>query len=210
MKLLIAITIFILFLASCKVTEKMIPGEYQASTSTQAKLRLNKDKTFDLKILNPGQINSTIGDLPYNFTAGIWQLKKNRLKLLQPRAPFVDDSITRFTNISCLNFWDRAGDPVYIRYILVPPSGPRPHFGNSLYFFSQDFKSTDTLTFYFDGYPPFRFPGSIPSTIGNNMHKITMQEPDPGAIPQLIFMVRKNRLILLPKKFSFIRRQDAK
>jgi hypothetical protein len=116
----------------------------------------------------------------------------------------INDSITRFTNISSFNFWNRYGDPVSIRSIVVPPARPKPHFGNSLYFFSQDFKETDTLKFYFDGYPPFKFPGSIPSTIGNNIHKIILQEPyRPAPFPELSFLVKKNKLIYNSGKVKF-------
>ena len=218
MKLLIFIVITTagLAISSCKVTEKEIPGVYHpdnkphSRTQSHTRLILKEDRTFELALLNPLndlQLSGT-GDWANYYTTGTWGLEQNRLKLSPlasgyPKPGGIDDSITRFTNISCFNFWDRYGDPVSIRSIVVPPSHPKPHFGNSLYFFSQDFKPTDTLTFYFEGYPPFRFPGSVPSTIGNNMHKITLQEPYRSAVPELQFIVRKNRLALLPNKLRF-------
>lgn len=182
---------------SCSVNEKAIPGHYEAADSSQVQLIINKNKTYDFEISNAN--NSHLGIPDFQGT-GIWQLDKNRLKLLQPKSPFIDDSITRFTSISCFNFWDNNGDPVPIRYIIVPPAKPKPHFGNSLYYFAQDFKTTDTLTFYFDGYPPFKFPGSVPPSIGNNIHKITMQEPNRNQSNGIQFIVRKKALLLLPKK----------
>jgi hypothetical protein len=203
MKLLIANTIFLLSIASCKVKEKMIPGNYLPKGSNDVEFIFNENRTFDLGITT----SATHYSFPSPQATGIWQLENNRLKLMQPKSPFIDDSITRFTNISCLNFWDNNGDPISIRYILVPPERLKPHFGNSLYFFSQDFKSTDTLTFYFDGFPPFKFPGSVPSTIGNNMHKITMLEPNRHQLPEIEFIVRKKGLFLLPKKIRYIKKK---
>jgi len=202
MKLLIVITLYLFVLASCKVDEKTIPGNYLPKGSRNVEFIFNENKTFDLGM--------TTSATHYAFrtaqATGIWKLENNRLKLMEPKTPFIDDSITRFTNISCFNFWDNNGDPVSIRYIRVPPEKLKPHFGNSLYFFSQDFKPTDTLTFYFDGFPPFKFPGSVPSTIGNNMHKITMLEPNRHQLPQIEFIVRKKGLLLLPKKIRYIKK----
>ena len=181
----------------------MIPGHYVFKGSRKAEFIFNENKTFDLGIAT----SATHYSFPSPQATGIWVLEKNRLKLMRPKTPFIDDSITRFTNISCFNFWDNNGDPVSIRYILVPPERLKPHFGNSLYFFSQDFKPTDTLTFYFDGFPPFKFPGSVPSTIGNNMHKITMLEPNRHQQPEFEFIVRKKRLLLLPKKTRYTKKE---
>jgi hypothetical protein len=203
MKLLIVITIFLFLLSACKVNEKIIPGHYLAKGSGDVEFIFNENKTFDLGISTA----ATHYNFPAQQATGTWQLEKNRLELMQPKTPFIDDSITRFTNISCVNFWDNNGDPVSIRYIMVPPEKLKPHFGNSLYFFSQDFKSTDTLVFYFDGFPPFKFPGSVPSTIGNNMHKITMLEPNRNQHPQIQFIVRKKGLLLLPNKVRYSKKE---
>jgi hypothetical protein len=201
MKLLIIIIIAGGVIASCKVQEKSIPGFYTTANSNDTQLILKEDKTFQLIVLNPktDHLSTEIS----NHLNGIWLLEKNRLKLSPDKEILIDDSITRFTNISCFNFWTPDGDPVSIRSILFTPTMPRPHFGNSLYFFAQDFKPTDTLTFYFDGYPPFRFPGTIPSTIGNNMHRITLVEPYRPAPWELKFIVKDRRLVLLPHKTIF-------
>jgi hypothetical protein len=203
MKLLFIIIITALVITSCKVPEKAIPGVYETKLTYPGKLKLLEDHTYELEILVPGSETSSHGNL--NST-GIWQLKNNRLKLSPHKKVLVDDSITRFTNISCFNFWTPNGDPVSIRSILFTPTMPRPHFGNSLYFFAQDFKPTDTLTFYFDGYPPFRFPGTIPATIGNNMHRITLVEHNHAASREVKFIVKGRRLVLLPGKTIFYER----
>lgn len=211
MKLFIAIIIAAIIsgpvLTSCKVTEKSIPGVYQSSGLLKAQLTIKEDKTFELGGLNSGHSNALAGGGLNDHTTGIWILKEKKVQLILAKGSVIDDSITRFTNISCFNFWDKDGAPISIRYILIPVSKLKPHFGNSLYFFSQDFKPADTLTFYFDGYPPFYFPGSIPSTIGNNMHKITMQLPDPNVTAVIKLKARKKRLIVIPKPTSA---EDAK
>src|SRR5690348_5680682 len=158
--IIIALSISFFALSACKVTENTIPGVYQSSGLLKQQLILKEDKTFEIGSLNAGSPNTGQSDALSNLTTGIWHLEGKRLKLMVAKATLIDDSITRFSNISCLNFWDRYGAPISIRYILIPSSKLKPHFGNSLYFFSQDFKSTDTITFYFDGYPPFYFPGS--------------------------------------------------
>jgi hypothetical protein len=198
MKLLIIIIFASLFITSCKVMEKSITGVYSPIADNDSHLILKADRTFELAIVHPP--TDHLSNRSKNYISGVWRLEKNRLKLFQPETPNFDDSITRFTNISCFNFWDTKGDPVSIRYILVPASKPKPHFGNSLYFFAQDFNPSDTLTFYFEGYPPFKFPGSVPATIGNNMHKITMQESYRNRIPEIQFTVRKKRLLLENKE----------
>lgn len=211
MKLLIAIIIATIIsgpiLTSCKVTEKTIPGVYQSSGLLKVQLKLKMDNTFEWGGLNGNQLNAGPGKALNDLTTGIWNLKEKKLRLILAKGCLIDDSITRFTNISCFNFWDKDGAPVSIRYILIPSSRLKPHFGNSLYFFSQDFKPADTLAFYFDGYPPFYFPGSIPATIGNNMHKITLQLPDPNVTTEIRLKVRKNRLFVIPK---FTSTGDAK
>lgn len=205
MKLFITgIGLFIIVLSSCGIAEKNIAGTYQPVNLQRARLILKQDKTFELSMPDPVTDTLLINtpSLMNVFTTGSWYYDKKEVVLKSAasndfsNAKPINDSITRFTSISSLNFWNRYGDPVSIRYIILPAMRTKPHFGNSLYFFSQDFKETDTLRFYFEGYPPFNFPGSIPSAIGNNIHKITLFEPyRPAAFSDLHFMVKRNGLI---------------
>ena len=214
MKFLVVISLLSFLLTNCRVAEKNITGTYHYGKGRLSRLSLNDDKTFELALLNPATDSLFFhANTSMNFyTNGNWEYKKSNLVLKcatrNPNSPtvMVMDSISRFTNISSFNFWNRYGDPVPIRYIIISSSHPKPHFGNSLYFFAQDFKQTDTLRFYFDGYPPFDFPGSVPSTSGNNTHKIVLSESyKPAALPDIKLLVRKNKLRKKGSRLVFLK-----
>jgi hypothetical protein len=201
-------------IVSCKV-EKNLPGVYSPKNSQRTRLILKENKTFEFALLDPA--NDTVIFTEENgsnfFTTGQWEYVRKKLVLKcdanksTQTIDLVNDSITHFTNISSINFWNRFGDPVPIRYILLQPGRAKPHFGNSLFFFAQDFKPTDTLRFYFDGYPSFDFPGSIPSTIGNNMHKIVLHEPARiSSLPILYFKAKKHSLVFENAKLTLKKR----
>lgn len=201
----VSFVILLVLLSACKITEKNIAGTYYPENKQYTRLILKEDKTFELALLDPGTDSLFVPAYTAEnfFTTGTWQLENKKLIVKctvspLPDEPAVRDSLARFTNISSFNFWNRYGDPVSIRYIMLPPAKPKPHYGNSLYYFAQDFKETDTLRFYLDGYPRFDFPGSIPPAIGNNIHKITLNEPyHPDAFRDMSFIVKKNKLMLL-------------
>jgi len=170
---------------SCKTTSQ-VTGTYYADKNTGAQLLLKTDSTFEW--IYPGSKTVEIGTdnttrSLFYYTGGKWKLEGGRLLLHSSsnNDPYIsntaNDSISRFTSISSFNFWNRYGEQVNIRSIQLPRANPKPHFGNTLYFFAQDFLKSDTLVFYLDGYRPFTYPGSIQSTIGNNIHKITLYEP---------------------------------
>lgn len=190
------IALLLLLFSACKVTEEYIIGVYQPKEKNTPRLVLKKDRTFEFT-----GISSDSGNLNI-LTTGTWQLNKNKLVLNSFTTGTPDyetgmtDSITRFTSITSFNFWNRYGDPLSIRSILLPPAKPKPHFGNNLYLFAQDFKATDTVKFKFDGYPDFVYPGSVPYSIGNNTHKITLREPyREGIFNNTVFTIKKNMLL---------------
>lgn len=174
----------LLALSSCKTTQ-LATGIYYADKNTGAQLVLKTDSTFEW--IYPGSkaveigTSSTARNLFY-YKDGKWKCEHGQV-LLNPSSgnnnntPLVNDSISRFTSISSFNFWNRFGEQVNIRAIQLPGAMPKPHYGNTLYFFAQDFRKTDTLIFYLEGYSPFIYPGSIPGAIGDNIHKITLYEP---------------------------------
>ena len=199
----ICIALLFILQSSCKVTEDDIVGTYHQKDGKRARLIIKKDKTFEFA--GPEtvtSVNSSANLTNLNFlTTGTWQLNKKRLFLNSSAADSLGfessmtDSISRFTSITSFNFWSRYGDPVSIRYILFVPAKPKPHFGNSLFLFAQDFKSTDTLKFHFDDYPDFIYPGTVPYSIGNNNHKITLREPyRPAVFCNTSFLLKKNKL----------------
>jgi hypothetical protein len=181
-RLLLAGTILVL--ASCG-SAKQVSGVYHTSGG-EAQLVLKADSSFEW--IYPGDKAVEIGNTHTNrtllcFTGGKWSIEKSRLVLVPSSdkeafsTQMADDSISRFTTISSINFWNRFGEQVKIRAIKIARSQLKPHFGNSLYFFAQDFNRQDTLVFHLEGYRPFIYPGSIPGTIGDNIHKITLYEP---------------------------------
>jgi len=197
--------VLLFFLSSCKMTADSVAGTYQQENKSSAKLILRKDKTFEfagkknMACLN----NHASQSNNLNFlTSGTWDIKSNQLWLNSftgdslKQDYYFTDSIARFTSITSFNFWNRYGDPVSIRSIQVSPARSKPHFGNSLYLFAQDFKSSDTLVFHFEGYPDFTYPGSIPFSIGNHIHKIVLWEPYfPAAFNNAVFIPKKNKII---------------
>ena len=201
MPLRVSIILLLVIISGCSVTEKNIAGIYKPGKQNNSKLILRENKTFEM-ILQPRSAVETAGLHSRNiFGLGTWSLSdKDHVELScasdQPRPAALNDSISRFTNISSFAFWNRYGDPIPIRYITIHGSRPKPHFGNMLYFFSQDFATTDTLRFYFDGYDPVIYPGSIPAAIGNNIHKVTLiEEFSPGKMAGMKLTARRNKLI---------------
>jgi hypothetical protein len=174
----------IILLISC-AGGRQVNGIYEAP-ETGSQLVLNSDSSFAW--IYPGNKVTEIGaalnsrSLLY-FTGGTWSIDKGQLTLVPSSdkesfsAQMADDSISRFTSISSINFWNRFGEQVKIRAIRLPKAELKPHFGNSLYFFAQDFHRKDTLVFYLEGYRPFVYPGTVPGSIGDNIHKITLYEP---------------------------------
>lgn len=186
LRLIMGLCLLVLF--SCR-TSKLVTGIYHADKNTGAQFLLKTDSTFEWiypgsKTVEIGTDNTTRNQ--FYYTDGKWEFIHGLL-LLHPsdnnnNTPLVNDSISRFTSISSFSFWNRFGEQVNIRAIQLPGARPKPHFGNTLFFFAQDFRKTDTLVFYLEGYSPFTYPGSVPGTIGDNLHKITLYEPclEPG------------------------------
>ena len=187
-----------LVITSCAIKPARIAGVYHAGKNSATRLTLHENGNFELSLLNPNSdttcFKNTQGANCY--TTGTWKLHHKRSIVLHSNnkiavPEIVSDSISRFTNISAFNFWNRYGEPIPIRYIVLPPARPKPHFGNSLYFFSQDFSRTDTIKFFFEGYKTVSYPGVIPSAIGNNIHKVTIMEAyKPDLLDELILHKR--------------------
>lgn len=206
--------IAILFIvSSCRPTADTITGTYQQQNKASAKLILKKDKTFEFAGRKKVGYSAALSDHLNFLTSGTWNLDNNKLWLnsfssdsLKQDYHFTD-SIARFTSITSFNFWNRYGDPVSIRSIHLSPAKSKPHFGNSLYLFAQDFKTTDTLIFHFDGYPDFSYPGSIPYAMGNNMHKIVLWEPYfPAAFSNTFFIPGRNKITTAEKDLVLIKK----
>jgi hypothetical protein len=200
---------FLLAFSSCKLTADTVAGTYRQENKISSRLILRKDKTFEFSGNNCTLVGSAIPANSNNLnflTCGTWELRSSQIMLNSSASDSLNlehsftDSIERFTSITSFNFWNRYGDPVSIRSIRLSPAKTKPHFGNSIYLFAQDFPRTDTLVFQLEGYPDFFYPGSIPYAIGNNMHKIVLQEP--------YLSSAFNNTVLIPKKNKLLTRQN--
>ncbi len=192
-----------IILSSCNVTTNNVIGAYEQKDRATTILFIKKDKTFEFT----GQEMTKTAGSPFtdnlNFrTRGTWEFDKHHLLLNSFPADSLEydntttDSISRFTSLTSFNFWNRYGDPVSIRFIRVSSTKTKPHFGNTLLLFAQDFKPTDTIRFHFDGYADFKYPGCVPYAIGNNTHKIILREPyRPAVFHNTILAIKKNRLL---------------
>jgi len=206
----------LLALSSCKLTDDTVAGTYQQEHVMSSRLILKKDKTFEFtgnKSVLPDPEFATSSDNLNFLTSGTWEISSNHVTLNSRKsdsmsvAPAFTDSITRFTSITSFHFWNRYGDPVSIRSIRLHRSKTKPHFGNSLFFFAQDFQRTDTVVFQLEGYPEFSYPGSIPYSIGNNIHRIVLNEPYRSSVfNNTVLIPKKNRLLSAKNDIVFTKK----
>jgi hypothetical protein len=203
MRLLLLLFGFAFIHLSCKLTEQKFAGTYAPGSNSMKNLRLYPDHSFELIWPAPITIpDSAILPHPNFYWQGTWEFTGGKNLILHSKNKntsdphlAVTDSITRFTHISSFHFWSRFGEAVPIRSILLPPAKSKPHFGNGLYFFAQDFTVTDTLRFFFDEYPAFTYPGTISQLTGNHAHKITLWEKGAQvALPDSSFSVQQKKL----------------
>lgn len=192
------------------MSEQSLAGKYQSQNNTASTLILHSDKTFEFAVVGEKATAVFIPDTTtLNFySTGQWQLQKNNKLILQASHPIasenkINDSVTHFTNISAIHFWNRYGEPISIRSISIAKGKAKPHFGNGLYFFSQDFKNTDTLVFNFEGYSSISYPGDIPYTFGNNMHKVTLTEDTLLNFASTDFTIKSNSLVAEDNQLLF-------
>lgn len=196
------------------MSEESLAGKYQLQNNTASTLILHSDKTFEFSVVGEKATAVFIPDTnTLNFySTGQWQLQKNNKLILQTSPAIqpenkINDSVTHFTNISAIHFWNRFGEPISIRSISIAKGKAKPHFGNGLYFFSQDFKDTDTLVFNFEGYPSISYPGDIPYTFGNNMHKVTLTEDTLLNFASIDFNIKSNSLLTEDNQLHFKKRK---
>jgi hypothetical protein len=142
-------------------------------------------------------------------SSGTWTAKGRDIILqshpLPAPLPRFEDSLGMFTNISSFTFVDPSGEPVPVHHIVFYPDKLKPHYGNSLFFFAQDFAATDTLTFFFNGYPPFRYPGDVRYIRADNMHKITLYPEQRTDLFRQYRVKTKGRRIKLGEGWKFVR-----
>ena len=208
------ILLCIIIFSSCRVTGPIGHGRYFGPAGSASRLKLNEDSTFELALLDPARDSLLFPGLPFRAfeVTGTWTAHGNDHWTLFPdkipnTAAVTEDSISRFTTINSFAFWDKYGAPINIRSIRFGRTRPKPHYGNSLYFFAQDFYEADTVHFEMDGYEEFRYPGTIPWAIGNNSHRITITAGTLDWFRQPIRVSRKrNKLFFQGSKKALVQK----
>ncbi|HET9429678.1 MAG TPA: hypothetical protein VFO70_00820, partial [Chitinophagaceae bacterium] len=146
-----------------------------------------------------------------NFrTSGNWILKRNHQLILNSFSKadtsfseMARDSVTRNTDLTSFSFWDQYGDPVPIRLIHFPANRIKLHRSNSISFFAQDFKETDTIEFHFYGYMPYRWLARTGEAMTNQQHLITLFEQyRHGYFRDVNLVATRNKLSSPDKSFS--------
>lgn len=212
MRLILACSLLILA-GSCRVSQGSLPGIWQPAGRHSSYLHLQADGSFEWSLLDLSTDSLFFPGLQqHGRISGQWQLTSGRkLTLIQGKSgsaitePALRDSIARFTSISSFQFIDRFGLPISIRQVMIPPAKPKPHYGNSLYYFAQDIPSGDTIRFFFDGFPVISYPGSIMPAIGNNYHQVTLLEPYIYlSSPEISFKVKRRKLVDKKSRLSLI------
>lgn len=203
-----------LLLTACQVSSPVgtyrsrRPGNGSLVLDSAHKFYLNYTPAYQGLIFNHDTLRRVFA------TSGTWTAKGRDILLQsEPVAPLprFEDSLGMFTNISSFTFVDPAGEPVPVRHIVFYPDKLKPHYGNSLFFFAQDFAATDTLTFFFNGYPPFRYPGDVRYIRADNMHKITLYPEQRTDLFQQHRVKLRGKKLKLGKGWKLIRQfEDLK
>ncbi|MFT3676957.1 MAG: hypothetical protein QM781_13770 [Chitinophagaceae bacterium] len=202
----------LLLVSSCTLAPRTLQGSWRPDSKSSSRLYLDSTGRFDWALLDLHKDSLLFPGLNrHGRITGTWELRRPNTiwffaDSIQHSSSFVfaTDSIARFTSISSFQFINRFGDPVSIRQVVIPPARPKPHYGNSLYYFAQDIPQYDTLRFLFDGFPPVSYPGTIAAAIGNNLHKVTLHEPYlTMPVPVLKMKAHKNRLVEKRKKILY-------
>ncbi len=204
----------LLLVSSCTPAPHTLQGSWRPDPKSGSRLLLDSTGRFDWALLDLKKDSLQFPGLnQHGRITGTWELRRHNTiwlfadSMQQPSSfVFATDSIARFTSISSFQFINRFGDPVSIRQVVIPPARPKPHYGNSLYYFAQDIPQQDTLRFLFDGFPPVFYPGSIAAAIGNNLHKVTLHEPYLAMrVPAVRLKAYRKKLVDKKRKIQYKR-----
>lgn len=178
-----------LFFCSCSSRHRTVYGTYYLQTDKTTSLSLHEDSSFVFKttrqdsfFINEGVYHTTVKGIELNSSIQVHH------------APF-SDSVSFFTGITSFSFWDSERNSIDIRRIQINDAPSKAHYGNSLYYFEQDFKAADTIRFFFHGYGSISYPGDIKKISGNNAHRVTLYAGYlPGLYRHTLFTTRRNKL----------------
>lgn len=182
-----------LFFSACSSPNRTISGTYYLQTDKLTSLTLQEDSSFIFKtiqqdsfFINQGTYHTTIKGIELNSLPPAYHTSYN-------------DSVSFFTGITSFSFWDADGNNLDIRRIQINNEPSKAHYGNSLYYFEQDFKPSDTIRFFFHGYAAISYPGDIKKISGNNAHRVTLYASYlPILYQHTLFTTRRNKLQCKP------------
>jgi hypothetical protein len=207
-----AVSLLVILLAGCRVSEQTIAGTYRLRVPSKTMLVLNKDKTFEFvkNFSEPGPLffpDST----EMNFrTRGKWMLNEQGQLVLNSEGHgkhgsiLLKDSVVHNTSLTSLSFWDSYGDPITIRFIKFLPDKMKFYRGNTISFFKEDFAGKDTLEFHFYGYRPVKWPSPTAQNFPDNHSRtfILYEEDRDGYFNNMVLSPEKNKLISTDKSFA--------
>jgi hypothetical protein len=206
----ISILSIIVFLISCKVSEKDIYGTYELDKFPKTIIQINPDKTFEfIKInRNPYLHPFDHPDEYFFISKGTWTILQNReieISSTKDSAIYplleIKRDVARNDKISHFTFYDMYGDSVKILYVLYSDGSTVliPH--GYMRSFSEDLTKRDTLEFHFYGYRPWIF---INGQLLNADFSVTLKPYfRPNYFKNSGFGVKGNLLIDLARKGKF-------
>ncbi len=179
----------LLFFYACRSQNRTVFGAYYLQTDKSTTLHLKEDSSFVYKTMRLDSFFVNSGT--YHSTPKGIELSS----LPQEQYTSFSDSVSFFTGITSFSFWDSEGNSIDIRRIQINNSPSKAHYGNSLYYFEEDFKQADTIRFFFHGYGSISYPGDIKKISGNNAHRVTLYAAClPVLYQHTLFTARRNKL----------------
>lgn len=204
------LTLFVLIVSSCMVTEKDIIGSYQLDRFPKTTLKINSDKTFEFSKNNRNPYLHPFDhpDEYYADTRGTWQtIDKKKISLTSQSDTLIYPLVSLQTNPardvkwSYFTFYDTYGDTVKILYVQYTDSSISAAMHRSMDYFTEDLTKRDTLEFHFYGYRPYVFVGGQKA---NQDYSITLKPNfQPNFFNGTQFRIKRKQLIDIKRKGKF-------
>ena len=204
------LTLLIISISSCKVTEKDIIGMYKLDEFPKTTLKLNSDKTFEFSKNNRNPYLHPFDHENEYFadTKGTWQTIDKRTisltsqsdTLVYPLASF-QTFPARDKQFSNFTFYDKYSDTIKILYVQYSNGSSVAAFHSSMDYFTEDMTKRDTLQFHFYGYRPYTL---ISGQKTNQDYKITLNPYfQPNFFRGTEFRIKWKKLIDIKRKGKF-------
>lgn len=202
--------LLLLFISSCKVTEKDIIGLYKLDRIPKTTLKINADKTFEFSRnnRNPYLYSSDHPDEYYINTKGTWlTLDKKTISLTSQSDTLayplvsVETLPAKNKDRSYFTFFDTYGDTVKILYVHLNDNGIVAAMHGSMDFYTMDLASRDTLVFYFYGYRPYTFING--QKLNQDFNILLKPAFQPNFFQETVFKIKRKQLIDVKRKVKF-------